>query len=442
MATGAPSYDDVTAFAREQASQPRSHRATTSAHGFILQLARPALAVTIVTAALLWLSPNYRVQDGRRSDPFAGDYLQEWVGGRIVRDSEHSRLYDQGFVTARQHDPALVGFAWDHRGYFPMVYPPFYYAIVSPLSVLPYRTAAIMWMAIMAGCFVATAAILMRAHRNESDRLSWFLAISVLFMPLIESLNSGQKSTLLLLLFTATYALLRAGRPLSAGFVFGLLAFKPHLAVVIAIAMLWKRQWRFLLGAAGSAGILATISVAMGIDVCSSYLQVCLGMGSYVQTGGYRLSEAHSWWGAMQLMLTGAPTIVVKGAALALTIATLILLSRTLAGRFDTQGTKFPLQYAALVIVSILVSPHLLTYDLTLLILPLCLVVSESSRHRPSKLVVAILAALLVGAGLYEPIANASHIQPSVWLMLALLAGMAVRTLRGEAPRYARGTHG
>ena len=83
--------------------------------------------------------------------------------------------------------------------------------------------------------------------RRRCLLFSWLLPLSLLFMPLIENFTTCQKGSVLLLILTATYYLLVTKRPYWAGLVFGLIAFKPRFALPIAIAMLCKRQWRFVL---------------------------------------------------------------------------------------------------------------------------------------------------------------------------------------------------
>lgn len=351
-----------------------------------------AVCVPLVLVVLiLQSSPNFRLASGPEAEPFGGDVIQEWIGGWIVREGDRSRLYDLDYVRQLEHDPALVGFEWDRDAYLPMVYPPFWYLLASPLSRMPLTTAAVVWTLLMTACLVAAALVLRAGVRRSSvevrsqekfaavraeSLLTWGLPLSLLFAPLIESLGSGQKSTLLLLLFAATYVLLDRRRPYWAGVVFGLVAFKPQLTLVIGLTMLLKRQWLFIAGGLTTGTVLVGLSFAVGRETCREFFELCAGMGDYVHTGGYDLHKAHCWWGASQLLLNGAPDGIVKSVAAAgslMTVGVLVLIVR----RNLPFGTpQFALQFSALTVATLLLSPHLFTYDLTLLLLPLFLIAS------------------------------------------------------------------
>src|SRR5687768_15839015 len=98
-----------------------------------------AYATTLLLLAGIFLgSPNFRLASGPEARPFGGDVLQEWIGGYIVRSGDYARFYDVTYAQALEHDERLIGFAWQQSEYFPIVYPPFYYWLVSPLSWLPF----------------------------------------------------------------------------------------------------------------------------------------------------------------------------------------------------------------------------------------------------------------------------------------------------------------
>jgi len=379
---------------------------------------------------LLCASPNYRAQPNPRAEPLSGDFLQEWVGGWIVLQGDRDRLYEPDYAKELEHTPELVGFQWNRNRYLPMVYPPFYYLLVSSFSLLPMSLAMVVWTMLMAACLSATIFLLQRFSPGNSKILRWGVPLALLFVPLIESLSSGQKSTLLLLLFTATYLLLKHQRPFWAGVVFGLIAFKPQLVLVLCLVMLFKRQWSFVAGAILTGALLACLSLLVGIDVCWQYVELCMGMTNYVHTGGYDLHKSHCWWGACQLLLSGAPDGVVKLCAFAGSLLTLGLLARLLRGSIEPNQPKFELQFSGIILATLLLSPHLFTYDLTLLLLPF-LLIAKTSHHstailrkqRPFLLTMGML--LFVMGGLFAPIADSSSVQWSVLLMVALLGSLS-----------------
>ncbi len=379
----------------------------------------------VLVAGILAVSPNFRLVSGPEAEPFGGDVLHEWTGAWVLTHGERSRLYDLDYVRSVQHDPAVVGFEWDRNAYLPMVYPPFWYLVLSPLGSLPLPVAAVVWTLLTTTCLVGAAFVLLRWQGEQPGtlRAEWALLAAAAFAPVILSLSSGQKGTLLLLLFGSTFVLLDRKRPFLAGLVFGLVAFKPQLTLVVGFTMLFKRQWRFLAGGVTTGAVLVGLSFLAGADLCGDYFALVAGMGNYVQTGGYDLAEAHCWWGSTQLLLGGWPDGVVKGVVVALTLWTLALVVRVARRPFAYGSPTFALQFASLVVATLVTSPHLYTYDLTLLLLPLFLVASVAldPRHSLGRTLPAVGVLLYVAVGLSPRLAAATGLQLSVLLMLALL---------------------
>ena len=266
------------------------------------------VGVPVVLAVLiLWGSPNFTLQSGPEAEPFGGDFIQEWTGGWMLRHGDRSRFYDPAYISEVEHDVSLIGFEWDADGYLPMVYPPFWYLLVSPMSLLPMTTGAVVWTLLMTAALAGALWLLSRTPLDRRRASPFVLAALLVYAPLIESLGSGQKGTLLLLLFAATFVLLDRRQLYWAGVVFGLVAFKPQLTLVVALAMLCKRQWAFIAGGVTTGVLLVGLSFATGSEMCRQFFELCAGMGDYVQTEGYALHKAHCWWGACQLMLGRRP---------------------------------------------------------------------------------------------------------------------------------------
>jgi hypothetical protein len=240
---------------------------------------------------------------------------------------------------------------------------------------------------------------------------------------LLDSLTSGQKGTLCLLILSATFYLLKQDRPVRAGMVFGLMAFKPQLAIVIGLAMLLKGQYRFAAAAIATALLSAAICLAAGFDVCVHYYEFCTGVGEYVHIGGYELSKSHCLYGFLTLLAGGQATAMVKAATVAAIGLVFAMLLVSLRGKLDTTSRRFHTQYSVLVIGTLLISPHLFTYDLTMLLLPMFLLgqaARAESRAMGSTMTV-LLIALFIVAGFSYNLAAFSGLQLTTVIMLAVL---------------------
>ena len=386
-----------------------------------------ALFVVVFLGAAIVLSPNFGANFDPARGPFGGDFLQEWIGGHLVLTGRADRLYDLSEVRRLQHDPELVGYEWNEGRHLPMVYPPFYYALVSPLAVMPMKPAAIVWAALMVAALVAGVFLLHQTAGGQATRMACFLPLLAIYSPLVENLTTNQKGSVVLLLFAGTYVLLRSGRPFAAGIVFGLVAFKPQLALVVALTMLVKRQWRFVAGGATAAATLLAVSLAVSDRACLDYLEFSRRTADYLHTAGYDLAKSHSWYGFFHLLMQGQPDGLIRIASGAMILATLVVLAVLLRGALRVESSGFPIQFSGLVLATILVSPHLLTYDLTLLVLPAVLIAGQSLHWhdtQSSRVFLALLVGVVV-LTISTPLARVVGVQISVPAMFAVLVALA-----------------
>jgi len=385
----------------------------------------PGMLGSLAGAALLALafavSPNFRWTDAPRPSPYAGDFLQEYVGGRLVRE-DRARLYDRDAFARLQHDAALLGFSWSEDASFPPIYPPFYYLWVAPLSRLDYRNAAHLWVALSVAALVAGLALTLGGAGSARAQLGAWLAASLCYVPVMETLVSGQKGTFLLLIFAGTCRLLALQRLVLAGALFGCAAFKPQLVLVIALTMLAKREWRFIAGMAATGAALAAQSLFVGYGASLAWITATL----HPMPQPELIARSQSWIGFARLLVGAWSGPAVLALALALVGATLAALWRLLPGRLEFDSARFPIQFAGMVLATVLVSPHLYTYDLTILVLPLCMLARELPAAPPATLTqrrVWLVALLLVFAmgGLSPKIATRIPVQLSSLATFALL---------------------
>ncbi len=396
---------------------------------------RNCLAAGIAVVFILCMplfAPNFKTdRDPGRDGPLPGDFAQEYLGAYIIVHGDHLLFYDLQYASSLQHDPGIMGMVISEKDFLPMIYPPFYYFLIAPLAWLPFLMAAVVWLIIMAGSLGLTVWLLARAYPEHPALWTWGLAGAFFFVPLLEDLASGQKATLALLILTATFLLLDRGRPLLAGLVFGLLAFKPQLTLVVGFAMLIKLQGRFLFGGTITGAFLVGLSLFVGLDVCGQYLQLSQNMAEYIDRAGFKMEKMHCWYGFWKLLLSGQPLAVVQIATGVCSLATIAVLARLLWGPIAYGRPAFARQFAGMIIATVLLSPHLLTYDLTILLLPLFLLLhlllthADALQGRQGQVIWGLVL-LYVAAGVSPALARLTHVQVTVLILFALLATIAV----------------
>jgi hypothetical protein len=327
-----------------------------------------------------------------------------------------------------------------------MVYPPVYYWIVSPLSRLPYREAAWAWTAISLASFLLAVSLFARTF-GEAGTLAraipvtdprWAairgplttiaLPAAVMFFPFVENLVSSQKATFLLLALSAALVLLRGGHAFVAGMALGTLAVKPQMAIVIPAALLAKGQWRVASGAVLAVAALLTASMAIGHDLVSAWVRFLASAGDYIRfAGGYRerLHGLYAFW----TLLAGEPTTLVRVATIGSAVVVAMLVARLLRGAIDVRTPRFLAQFSGLVIATVLLCTHILTYDLTILLIPIAVLawlalrggMPPAARRR----VLWLVGTRYAGVGFSSFAVRSWGVQPTTPILLALLAVLA-----------------
>jgi hypothetical protein len=260
-----------------------------------------------------------------------------------------------------------------------MVYPPYYYWLVSPFSYLPYRYSAITWTVLSTIAFILAGWILYVSHPPLVGK-AWPLMLAMTaFVPWVIALGTGQKSTWLLLLFAATYGMFIKDRRFLAGLVFGLVAIKPQLGIVVGLAMMLNRQWAFVAGAAVSVLGLLVLACCLNGLWLDDYKKVVTGMGDYTSTGGYELHNSHSLIAGLKMIIPSSwgVNVTLVGIVLGVIVTLVVSWDDSIRRGAGAGPNQVALQFSNLVFATVLVSPHFYTYDLTILLLPMVLVISS-----------------------------------------------------------------
>jgi hypothetical protein len=225
---------------------------------------------------------------------------------------------------------------------------------------------------------------------------------------------------------------LLGSRPVLSGILFGMLSAKPHLGLLITIALAAARTWTAFAAAAITSGLLAVVAaLAYGGDIWPAWPTAL-----HEHWDIYVLQSAR----AAQMMLSVAPGLgqlgVGHGTALAAQAVATLLAAVGVWACFRHGDRK--LAGAALLAGSAIASPYTLTYDVpALAVAALIFIHARLDSGSPFRL--DEVAVLLLG--LLAPYAT-GHTLPVSALALLLFFGLMVRaSLRsGSAPALIRDT--
>jgi hypothetical protein len=308
------------------------------------------------------------------------------------------------------------------------VYPPSFLLLVLGFGLLPYVAAYVTWTVATLGAFLAGL------WQNLRSRTSWWLIVA--FPGLWLGLGQGQNQFLTAALGALGLGLLRK-HPVWAGVCIGLLAIKPHLALLFPVALLAARAWRTIVAAAITAVTVTLVPAAiLGWDTLAAWTQSMAWVSTAIAEKHlpvWMFPAPYPW-----LVSLGVPTVlawIVQGAISVVAAVVVYRLWRPLAGRLGSVSVSLALPGSALVLATFLATPYYAMYDLTWLALPLCWLVATGMDRgwRRGERPLLVLLFLLPYASV---VALAINVQLAPFVLAALLWRVWQRSVsdRNDAP--------
>ena len=314
------------------------------------------LLAVYAAAIVAWITLSSGLTD-RNGKPLGTDFSSFYAAGSLALEGHAVAAYDMAAHYAREQQ--LFGAETPFYGWF---YPPLFLLIAAPLALMPYALALAIWQGATLALYLAVMAAILRAVRTSRPELAGTLGLAALAFPAVFiNLGHGQNGFLsAALLGGALLALPR--RPLLAGVLFGLLAYKPQFALVIPVALLAASQWRAIGAAAITVAALAVVtSFAFGIDIWSSFAASTeTSRKLLLQDGDVGFEKLQSVFAAVRMWGGGVPlAYAVQGAASVAVIGSVAWIWQS----SDDRNVKS----ATVIVATLLASPHVLDYDLTIL---------------------------------------------------------------------------
>ena len=314
--------------------------------------------------------PGHVDREGR----FKGiDYVQFYVLGSFALEGRWDALYDASAHIAearRRIDPAIDVYA-AYPNYGPQIAVAF-----APLARLPWSASLAAFLILMTACYAASIWILWRLCPALSGN-GLTVALLAAAAPLYFSqLRYAQTSPFVLLLWMLALLALVRHRPYAAGLAIGCLAYKPQLGLVVGIAVIASGEWHIVAGAVTTAvGQLAVAAAAAGATAMRQYAAMLWKLAANPDLIVVYPTEVHSLRGFFRL-LTGSHRVI---DAIVAAIDVLLIVAAVRCWRREAPPR---MRWAMLAAATVLVSPHLLTYDLLLLALPLVVCADWAVQHR------------------------------------------------------------
>jgi alpha-1,2-mannosyltransferase len=379
----------------------------------------------VVLGVVLWAAaifnaatPTWRLRSGQIKGT---DFIQFYTLARLSADGAADRFADAGLRNRIQ--AAAVPGATDVS--YPPAYGPQVGLALTPLGWLSYGWALAGWITLTFVVYLAIVRALIAQTRVIAGVDGVALLAAVSFPPFWYLVQYGQLSAVALLCVWLAWLAQRRESEWWSGLAIGMLAYKPPLAVPAIAILALAGEWRMVLAA--SACALAQVLIAgiwVGVEGLRAYGDLLAALPSQAAVLGSQAAEMHSWRGFWALLIPHEETATVAyGLSAAATIVAAAVLWRRLG---DTS-----LRMAALILGTVLASPHLYVYDLVVLA-PVWLWLTDWYLSRPD-LSPTVGRMLYVGylAPLFVQLTAIVHLQISV-LCFAVLLGLLWTQLRAS----------
>lgn len=285
-----------------------------------------------------------------KNRPIGADFSHYWVASSLALTGQATAVYDSPKFIAAQEAKFKVKFP------IPWFYPPTFLVVVLPLALLPYIPSLIAWLAITLSGYL----VILRRIAPHPATIWLALAFPGTFQNFFHGQNGFLSAALIGggLLFLDEF-------PLAGGFLLGLVSYKPHLMVLIPVALIAGKRWRALISSLVAASVMVLSSfVLFGKDVWLFFMNNLLLPMKLLENGMLPVNK--------MVTIFSATLEFGAGLYLALFIQVCVMLVVAMAVFFVWhQNRPLSIRASVLVIGILLFTPYLFSYDLTLLALPL-----------------------------------------------------------------------
>jgi len=276
-------------------------------------------------------------------NPHVDDFLSFYTGASALASGHLADLYRE-----QRYAPTPLD--------LPFIRPPVTALFFEPFTALPFVPAFWLWACIQAIVFLY---FLFRAQSVTMKP-----AAACLFPPVILGIGHGQDCLLFLWVLGASYSLLRRDKNLGGGIVLGLGLLKFHLFLLWPIALILQKRWRTLMGFCLVGVVLVAGSFALvGVAGVMDYLSLLIDPKLTPSTPGV-------------FREVGVASILDNAGISWVPLRIAIDLSLTVTALYALRGRNVEWLFIIVPTLALLVAPHALYYDPTMLLFSLWLVIS------------------------------------------------------------------
>jgi len=373
--------------------------------GYAAILLGLALLLTVIWIAL---ADGLIARDGQ---PLGTDFANVYAAGTLARAGSPQ----DAFAPQSHYAAQKAVFGRDDVPFYGWHYPPMFLLVAAALAALPYGWALAVWLAVTLALYLRTLTPLVSGYGG----VGWLLALA--FPAVFINMGHGHNGFLTTALLGGGLLALRK-HPVAAGFLFGLLSFKPQFGVLIPLVLIATSNWRAFFAASATALVFAGISwAAFGTESWAAFFDYAGFTRQYV------LESGATGWQKFQTLFAalrnwGAPVWLayVGQATLGLAVAAVVV-------RIWRGAVGFEFKAAALVAGTLLATPYVMDYDLVMLALPIAWVARAALRTGFRPWEKTILSVAFILPLISRSIAEYTSVPLGVIVVMLLFSAIAGR---------------
>ena len=257
-------------------------RARILACAHILFVVEVAVFLFLIAGTHGWIVPL--------DHPLTTDFASFYAAGDLANAGNPALAYDQAAHFAAEQRVTEPGIQYQF-----FYYPPVFLLICTLLARLPYLAAFVVFEA-------ASLALYLVVTRRILDEPGRAALVPMLAFPAVFwTVGLGQNALLTAALFGAGILSVDR-RPVWAGMLFGALCYKPHLALLIPVALIAGRRWQAFAAASATVAALVLGSTGLfGWETWQAFLGVAADSHATYELGRINLAGMISPFAAARL---------------------------------------------------------------------------------------------------------------------------------------------
>lgn len=294
---------------------------------------------------LLQQTHNHLVSAAGR--PFGDDWVNYWSAAWLALHGRAVEIFDVHAFHSFQE--TIVGTPLDGYHYS---YPPVMLLMSAPFAVIPYVPALFVWLTTSWYAFYRALKLALYGRGG--------LLLALASPAVLINAVGGQNGCWTAALLGGGLSLVER-RPYLAGSLFGLMIYKPQLALLLPVALIAGRQWKAIAAATVTAGVLLALSwLAFGPDLWAHYLRNLTALRHVILEDGTGV-----WHRFVSVFVAARRLGASVEAAYAIQTATAFIACIAIAWVWF-RDTPAGVKNAVLLLGTCLATPYLQDYDLVL----------------------------------------------------------------------------